>query len=124
MSVRMTSYGMSWEEAHMMRMTPEQQIQEELDAIARARTNRRIAELENALADARRDIALLQRLANRHGKDFAGHCLNSRAHPEIVAAYPHTIPGQREYDAAMHEMEGPPETRESTGAHGYGGPGL
>jgi len=83
----------------MIRMTPEQ-IHAEPDAMdARARMNKRIAELENALADARRDHILLMRLVQRIGADLA---------TALGARNSYTIIGQREYDAAMHEMEGPP----------------
>jgi len=75
----------------------------------------RIKKLEDALADARRDHADLVGLVERIGRDLA---------TALGARNSYTIPGQREYDAAMHEAEGPPETRESTGTHGYGGPGL
>jgi len=97
-----------------MRMTPEQQIQEELDAMARARMNKRIAELENALADARRDYILLMRLVERMGKAVdtltEWYCNDGALlwGGHIDTAYPLTIIGQREYDAAMHEAEGPP----------------
>jgi len=87
----------------------------------------RIKKLEDALADARRDHADLVGLVERIGRDLDGYI--TADYGTFVAAspasrYPYTIPGQREYDAAMHEAEGPPETRESTGTHGYGGPGL
>jgi len=100
-------------------MTPEQQIQEELDAMARARMNKRLAGLENALADARRDHAVLVRLVERMGEIVAilaarDDSLEQFASGDIDVsdllspAYEFTIIGQREYDAAMHEMEGPP----------------
>jgi len=122
----------------MVRMTPEQQIQEELDAMARARMNKRIAELENALADARRDHADLVGLVQRMGRDLLEmgsrydrflvprDCGPDSGPPwePIDGGWTYTLIGQREYDAAMHEAEGPPETRESTGAWGHGGPGL
>jgi len=92
----------------MVQMTSEQ-IHAELDAMdARARVNRRIKKLENALADARRDHALLVRLVQRMGREFLptdGSVSDRTGHR---SSYPYTIPGQREYDAAMHEAEGPP----------------
>lgn len=37
----------------------------------------------------------------------------------IDTEFPLTAIGQREYDTAMHDAGGPPETRESTGAWGH-----
>ena len=82
---------------------------------------RHVVVLENALADARRDHELLTRLVVRMGWSFAAHRINDWAHTaaDQGAKYPYTIAGQREYDAAMHEAEGPDPTRESEGAWGY-----
>jgi len=76
----------------------------------------RIRKLESALAD----VHLLVKLVQRMGRDIA----TTEARHGYVFKYPYTIIGQREYDAAMHDEEGEPETMESTGAWGHGGPGL
>lgn len=62
----------------------------------------RIAKLENALADARRNQADLVELVERMGRDLDEHCMVG------FLSYPYTVISQREYDAAMHEAEGPP----------------
>lgn len=63
----------------------------------------RIKTLENALADTCCDHELLMRLVIRIGYDVQAHNLD---------LYPYTVIGQREYDAAMHDAEGAPVTRE------------
>lgn len=84
--------------------------------------------LENALADARRDHALLTRLVKRMGGGLAALLKqyddgeewdHERVMEDAKIAWPYTPIGQAEHDAAMHEEEGAPETRESTGVWGY-----
>jgi len=80
----------------------------------------RIQGLETTLADARRDHTVLVRLVERMGRELCHKALTGH----LETTHPYTIIGQREWQAAQHDEEGGPETRESTGAHGYGGPGL
>uniref|UniRef100_A0A6M3XCB4 Uncharacterized protein n=3 Tax=viral metagenome TaxID=1070528 RepID=A0A6M3XCB4_9ZZZZ len=66
-------------------------------------------DLENVLADARRDHSDLVKLVERMGRDLDSHCMTGFAREY---RYPYTITSQREYDAAMHEAEGAPEGHE------------
>ena len=90
-----------------MRMTLEQVQAERLQMDARAKANERVAELE-------RTVDTLVKLVVRMGCD-----LNTHWWGDNMPDWPYTIEGQREYDAAMHEAEGPDPTRESEGAWGY-----
>ena len=58
---------------------------------------------------------VLTRLVERMGRNIAP----MEARRGYVLQYPHTIIGQREWQAAQHDAEGEPETRESTGAWGH-----
>ena len=70
--------------------------------------------LAHALADARRGHADLLRLVERMGRVLEEHKARERPHrfPYLRLLYPLTIIGQREYDAAMHDAEGPDVRRE------------
>jgi len=81
---------------------------------------RRIQGLERREEAQERRMVVFTGLVERMGRNIAA----MEARRGYVLRYPYTLIGQREYDAAQHEEEGEPETRESTGAHGYGGPGL
>jgi len=70
--------------------------------------------LENTLAATRCHIDVLTRLVERMGCD-----LNTFWWGDNLPDHPYTLIGQRQYDAAMHESEGAPPTRESEGAWGY-----
>lgn len=63
------------------------------------------------LADARCDHAELVRLVQRMGRDLDTHCADTM-HEATDLQYPYTIIGQREYEAAMHDAEGPDVKRE------------
>jgi len=88
-------------------MTSDEIEAERMRMRAQASTNNRLAYLESELADARRDAAVLTRLVERIGEDLDAHCEKTR-HEASDLIYPYTIASQREYDAAMHEAEGPP----------------
>lgn len=176
MSKRMTSYGMSHKEAHMVRMTPAEMEQERrrMDEKAKAealaaedaaahnyqrirqlerrievrhkaveKLEKRITEsdteatgwieslqevngamrsdivllmqhctqLEHTLSDARRDHAVLVRLVERIGLNFDAHVAVS-GHVARRPRYIYNLVGQREHDAAQHDAEGAPVTRE------------
>ena len=70
----------------------------------------RIRKLENALADARRDHALLMRLVVRMGEDLRDLCVlyEHNLSAGQLAEYPYTPIGQRQRDAELREAEGPP----------------
>ena len=89
-----------------MRMTPDQLEEARLNMDARARANKRVADLEE-------HVELLARLVVRMGR------VNTFWWGDKPPDHPYTIPGQREYDAAMRESEGAPPTRESEGAWGH-----
>ena len=76
---------------------------------------RKVGKLDLRLERLERDNALLTRLVERVGQTFNW---NELEHGK-VSRYPFTLIGQAEHDAAMHEAEGPPVTRESEGAWGY-----
>ena len=90
-----------------MRMTLEQVQAERLQMDAKARANERVAELE-------RTVDTLVKLVERMGCD-----LNTHWWGDNMPDWPYTPAGQREYDAARHEDDGPDPTRESEGAWGY-----
>ena len=85
----------------MIRMTPTDVRAERARMDARGKANGQISELG-------RKVELLTRLVERMGDDLG----------VPWQGYEYTISGQRERDAAMHDAEGEPETRESTGAWG------
>lgn len=91
---------------------------------------REICKLSRKLETSERTVALLTRLVERMGEAVdtltEWYCNDGALllGGHIDTTFPLTVIGQRERDAAMHDAEGAPETRESTGAHGYGGPGL
>ena len=92
----MSSYT-GQEEDNVIRMTTAEIAQERLSMDARAKQNGRIADLE-------RQVVLLERLVERMGCDFN----TFRWGVNAAVDYPYTIAGQRQWDAAMHEAEGPP----------------
>jgi len=70
---------------------------------------RRITSLGFDNAAQAKHIELLTRLVVRMGRDLDVHYADRAAHGEgSLDGYPYTPIGQREYDAAMLEAEGPP----------------
>jgi len=81
---------------------------------------KRVNRLESDNMAQAKHIALLMELVERMGRDLDVHYADRVAHGEgSLDGYPYTVIGQREYDAAMHEAEGPDPTRESEGAWGH-----
>ena len=78
---------------------------------------RRAVRMKHKLAASEKTVALLTRLVERIGLNFDAHAAVS-GHAARRPRYIYNLVGQREYEAAMHDKEGKPETRESTG---YGG---
>ena len=75
-----------------------------------------IQELREIVQTQAERVTVLTRLVERMGADLAT-ALGARNSYTVIGHY--TVISQREYDAAMHEAEGPPPTRESEGAWGY-----
>ena len=79
-----------------------------------------IAATSALLGREREKSAMLTRLVERMGnvlESIAIEVWGNNWRPMVENSF--TLQSQREYDAAMHEAEGPPVTRESEGAWGY-----
>ena len=77
-----------------------------------SKLEKRIEATSSALSTGLAAIITLTRLVERMGRDLAGHEAKSWGCYPIWTAYPYTLAGQREYDAAMHDAEGPDVRRE------------
>jgi len=90
---------------------------------------KRVGRLENDNVAQAKHIELLTRLMERIGRAVDAladwhdkenlELICDDVAPVLNDGYFYTPAGQREYDAAMHEAEGAPPTRESEGAWGY-----
>ena len=67
-----------------------------------------LQELREIVQQQAQRVTVLTRLVERMGRDFAGHEAEEWVRYPIWTAYPYTISGQRQLDAAMHEAEGAP----------------
>jgi len=70
-----------------------------------------IQELRDIVQMQARRITMLTRLVERIGRDLDGYINADYGTFEAVnpaSRYPYTVAGQRQYDADMHEAEGPP----------------
>jgi len=82
----------------------------------------KIRKLERQLEAQEEVLVLLGRLVERMGRDLDGYINADYGTFEAVnpaSRYSYTLAGQRECDAAGHDAEGTPPTRESEGAWGY-----
>jgi len=104
-------------QAQALRLTDTRAVAQLNEYRIRALQNRiitqekRLATLQDTLADARCHLALLTRLVERMGRDLDGYINADYGTFEDVnpaSRYPYTVAGQREYDAVSGEAEGPP----------------